>query len=186
MGNVLQGQLTPAKHRLNVGEYYRMAEAGILKPDQRVELIDGEIYDMNPIGSPDAGVTNRLVQRFAQAVADGLLITSVQNPIHLDDYSEPQPDFMVLSPRPDAYGASHPRPADVLLLVEVSDSSIDHDVKNKLPRYAKAEVCEVWIVDLARRSISVCRDPQNGRYCTIYRKSKALSPPCAFPKSKST
>jgi len=181
MGTVLQRPLAPAKHRLNVSEYYRMAGAGILTPSQRVELIDGEIYDMNPIGSPHAAVTMRLAQRFARAVADGLLLTSVQNPIHLDDYNEPQPDFMVLPPRPDAYGASHPGPADVLLLVEVSDSSLDYDHKKKLPLYARASVAEVWIVDLSTRAVEVYREPQNGQYASIARVIHGYLTPTRIP-----
>ena len=132
MGTVMQRPHAPARHRLHVGDYYRMAEVGILTPSERVELIDGEIFDMNPIGSSHAAVTRQLEQRFARAVADGLLLTSVQNPLRLDAFNEPQPDFVVLAPRPDAYAASHPGPADALLVVEISDTSLDHDRKNKL------------------------------------------------------
>ena len=111
-GAVLERPQVPARHRLDVGAYYRMAEAGILSHPQRVGLIDGDIFDRNPIGSPHAAVTRRLGQRFARAVADGLVLVSVQNPLRLDAYNEPQPDFVALARRPDAYAASHPGPAD--------------------------------------------------------------------------
>ncbi len=114
MGAVLEHPQTPARHRLDVGAFYRMAEAGILSHPQRVELIDGLIFDMNPIGSPHAAVTRRLEQRFARVVADGVVLVSVQNPLRLDAHNEPQPDFVALPPRPDAYAASHPGAADAL------------------------------------------------------------------------
>ena len=95
MRAVLERPQAPAKHRLDVGAYYRMAEAGILSHPERVELIDGDIFDMNPIGSPHAAVTRRLEQRFARAVADGIVLVSVQNPLRLDAYNEPQPDFVL-------------------------------------------------------------------------------------------
>ena len=96
----LERPQAPARHRLDVGAYYRMAEAGILSHPQRVELIDGDVFDMNPIGSPHAAVTRRLEQRFARAVVDGIVLVSVQNPLRLDPYNEPQPDFVALSPAP--------------------------------------------------------------------------------------
>jgi hypothetical protein len=117
MGAALERPQAPARHRLDVGAYYRMAEAGILSHTQRVELIDGDIFDMNPIGSRHAAVTRRLEQRFARAVADGVVLLSVQNPLRLDAYNEPRPDFVAF-PRPDAYAAFHPGAADALLLVE--------------------------------------------------------------------
>ncbi len=118
MGAVVERPQAPTRHRLDVGAYYRMAEAGILSHPQRVELIDGDIFDMNPIGSPHAAVTRRLERQFARAVADGIVLVSVQNPLRLDTYNVPQPDFVALPPRPDAYAASHPGAADALLLVK--------------------------------------------------------------------
>ncbi len=182
MGAVLERPLAPARHRLDVGAYYRMAEAGILSHPQRVELIDGDIFDMNPIGSPHAAVTRRLEQRFARAVADGLVLVSVQNPLRLDAYNEPQPDFVALSPRPDAYAASHPGAADALLLVEVSDSSLDHDRKTKLPIYARFGVPEVWIVDLSGSAVEVYRDPAEGRYASSRRMSQGALVPLRVPE----
>ena len=107
MGAILDRPQTPARHRLDVDAYYKMAEAGILTPRDRVELIDGEIIDLNPIGSPHAAMTNRLARLFAKAAADGHVLTSVQNPLRLDAYNEPEPDLMLLRPRADDYQANH-------------------------------------------------------------------------------
>ena len=112
-----------------------MAKAGILTDPHHVELIDGDIFDMAAIGSPHAAVTNRLVRRFAQVAADGLTRVSVQNPLRLDGYSEHQPDLMLLPPRADDYRANHPNATDVLLLVEVSESSLAYDRGVKLGLY---------------------------------------------------
>ena len=147
MGESLERPQAPARHRLDVDAYYKMAEAGILTRDDRVELIDGEIIDLNPIGSPHAGKTNRLARLFAKAAADGHVLTSVQNPLRLDAYNEPEPDLMLLRPRADDYQANHPGAADVLLLIEVSDSSLAYDRGAKLALYARFGVAEVWIID---------------------------------------
>ena len=159
-----------------------MAEAGFLSHPERVELIDGDIFDMNPIGSPHAAITRRLEQRFARAVADGLVLTSVQNPLRLDPFNEPQPDFVVLSPRPDAYAEAHPGPADVKLLVEVSDSSLDYDRKTKIPLYARFSLPEVWIVDLTGRVVEVYREPADGRYASFIRMATGLLIPTRVPE----
>ncbi len=181
MGAVVERPQAPARHRLDVGAYYRMAEAGILSQPQRVELIDGDIFDMNPIGSPHAAVTRRLEQRFARAVADGIVLVSVQNPLRLDSLNEPQPDFVVQAPRPDAYAASHPGAGDALLVVEVSDSSLVHDRKTKLPVYARCGVLEVWIVDLLGRVVEVYRDPTEGRYASSSRMTQGALTPARVP-----
>jgi Uma2 family endonuclease len=181
MSAVVERPQAPARHRLDVGAYYRMAEAGILSQPQRVELVDGDIFDMNPIGSPHAAVTRRLEQRFARAVADGIVLVSVQNPLRLDSHNEPQPDFVVLTPRPDAYAASHPEAGDALLVVEVSDSSLDHDRKMKLPVYARCGVLEVWIVDLSGRAVEVYRDPMEGRYASSSRMTRGALTPVRVP-----
>jgi Uma2 family endonuclease len=133
MGAVVERLQAPSRHRLDVGAYYRMAEVGILSQPQRVELIDGDIFDMNPIGSPHAALTRRLEQRFARAVADGIVLVSVQNPLRLDSHNEPQPDFVVLAPRPDAYAASHPGATDALLVVEVSDAPSNTIARRSFP-----------------------------------------------------
>jgi len=182
MAAVVERPEAPARHRLDVGAYYRMAEAGILSHPQRVELIDGDIFDMNPIGSRHAAVTRRLERQFARAVADGIALVSVQNPLRLDAYNEPQPDFVALSPRPDGYAAFHPGAADALLLIEVSDSSLDHDRKTKLALYARFGVPEVWIVDLSGSAIEVYRDPAEGRYRSFSRMVQGALTPARIPE----
>jgi len=164
MGEILERQQAPTRHRLDVGAYYKMAEAGILAPDDRVELIDGEIFDMVPIGSAHAGKTDRLNWLFARAAADGLVHVSVQRPLRLDAYNEPEPDVMLLKPRQDHYQSRHPDAADVLLLVEVSESSLAYDRRTKLPLYARFGVPEVWIVDLRGAALEVYRKPAGDAY----------------------
>jgi len=182
MAEILERPLAPTRHRLDVDAYYRMAEAGILTDPHRVELIDGEIFDMAAIGSPHAAITNRLVRNFARAVADGLLLVSVQNPLRLDAYNEPQPDLMLLRPRDDGYRASHPSAADVLLLVEVSESSLAYDRSTKLPLYAKFGVPEVWIVDLFGAAVEVYRVPKEGAYALRERLTGGLLSPALLPR----
>ena len=104
-----------------------MAEAGVLGDARRVELIDGEIIDMAAIGSPHAAITNRLARLLSRALHDDVALVSVQSPLRLDMYSEPEPDLTILRPRADGYRTSHPGAADVLLLVEVSETSLAYD-----------------------------------------------------------
>jgi Uma2 family endonuclease len=177
MGEILERPPAPARHRLSVDAYYRMAEASILTDPHHVELIDGEIIDMAAIGSPHAAITNRLVRIFARAVVDGLALVSVQNPLRLDGYNEPQPDFMLLRSRADSYRASHPAAADVLLLVEVSESSLPYDRSVKLPLYARFGVPEVWIVDLAGTAVEVYRQPGDSGYASRERLTAGLLAP---------
>jgi Uma2 family endonuclease len=138
------------RHRLTVAEYHRMAEVGIFAPDARVELIEGAVIDMPPIGSPHAGTVDYVADVFRLACA-GRAIVRVQNPVFLDLHSEPQPDIALLRPRPDYYRSSHPAPDDVLLIVEVADSSLAYDTQIKLPLYARYGIPEVWLADLANR-----------------------------------
>src|SRR5712672_3653961 len=108
------------KHRFSVQEYYRMAETGVLKPDARVELLDGQIMDMSPI-DPFHGSISKHLNKLFSAAAEGRWIIAVQDPVHLDHHSEPQPDLMLLKPASDFYRKRHPKPEDVFLLIEVSD-----------------------------------------------------------------
>lgn len=146
------------RHRLTVAEYHRMAETGIFSPDARVELIEGEVIDMPPIGSPHAGTVGFLGKRLEYA-AGNLSLVFVQNPIFLDMNNEPQPDLMLLRPRPDFYRSSHPTPADVFLIVEVADTSLAYDTQIKLPLYARYGIPEVWLADLSNRRFLVHRTP---------------------------
>src|SRR5205809_4820442 len=116
----------PTKHRFNVKEYYRMAETGVLRPDARLELLDGQIIDMSPIGPFHGGVTKRLNRLFTR-LGEGRWVVAVQDPVHLDEHSEPQPDLMLLKPVSGDYTNRHPGPDDVFLLIEVSDTSLAYD-----------------------------------------------------------
>ena len=156
----------PRRHRLTVDDYYRMAEVGILDPEARVELIDGEIIDMAPPGSPHAGTVTYLTEVLMRAV-DGRAIVLVQNPVRLSQYSEPQPDLALLRPRDDFYRERHPRADDVLLIVEVAASSLRFDRKTKLPLYARHGIPEMWLVDLGGRRLVRYRAPQHGLYTLV-------------------
>jgi len=170
-----------AKHRFNVTEYYRMAETGVLKRDARVELLNGEIIDMSPIGPFQGGVVNYLNDVFT-AACKGRWRTTVQNPVRLDDHSEPQPDLMLAKPAPDFYRKRHPQPADVFLLVEISDTSLTTDREDKIPAYGRAGISEVWIVSLADLIVEVYREPHFSGYGTktILRAGDQAKPQ-AFP-----
>ncbi|CAG1020624.1 hypothetical protein MTYM_00401 [Methylococcales bacterium] len=151
------------RHRYSVAEYYRMAETGILKPDERVELIEGEIIDMPPIGIEHAYVVTRLTAIFTRK-AGNKAIVSVQNPIRLNPHSEPQPDIALLRYRKDFYRHTRPGPEDVLLLIEVADSSLRFDQEIKLPLYARHGIPEVWIADLGHQLLEIYRRPAEGKY----------------------
>jgi len=152
-----------ARRRFTAEEYERMGTTGILGEDDRVELLDGEIVRMTPIGPVHAGVVNRLTRLLVQRLGERAVVT-VQNPIRITPYSEPQPDLALLRPRPDFYQLAHPEPSDVLLVIEVADSSITIDRTLKIPVYALAEIPEVWLVDLAGRRVLVNREPKGDGY----------------------
>ena len=165
----MDGVVTGAKpHRFTVAEYHRMAEAGILGEDSRVELIRGQIVDMAPIGAPHLGMVNRLTHLLPGVLA-GRGMLSVQNPVRLDDGSEPEPDVALLRPRADYYQTATPCPPDVLLLIEVADTSLDDDRAIKAPLYAEHGIAECWIVNLLDRVVEVHRQPRNGRYAEVRR-----------------
>jgi Uma2 family endonuclease len=153
----------PRKHRITVEEYYRMAEVGVLAPDARVELIEGEIIDMPPVGSDHASVVDQLNHLLAGALR-GQALVRVQGPVRLSRSSEPEPDIALLKPRPDYYRHAHPSGADVLLVVEMSDSSLRYDCDVKVPLYARHEVPEVWIVDLPGERMHLYRSAADGAY----------------------
>jgi len=146
------------EHRFNVRAYYRMAESGVLPPDARVELLNGRIIDMSPIG-PAHGGTVKQLSRLFNLLARGRWLVSTQDPVRLDDHSEPEPDVALLKTADDNYKTRHPRPDEVYLLVEVSDSTLDYDREEKLPAYGRAGVAEVWIVNLNEATLEVYREP---------------------------
>lgn len=169
------------RRRFTVDEYHRMAKAGILHEDDRIELLDGEIIEMAPIGDRHAMCVNDL-SAWAFAGVAGRAIVSVQNPVRLSSGSEPQPDLALLRPRPDRYGKGLPGPGDVFLLIEVADTTLRYDRQRKLPRYAQAGIPELWIVDLPAERILVHRSPHQGRYqrTAVVRRGGTLAPE-AFP-----
>jgi Uma2 family endonuclease len=156
----------PRRHRLTVGDYYRMAEVGILAPDARVELIDGDVIDMAPPGSLHAATVTFLTRALMRAVDDHALVLT-QNPVRLSDFSEPQPDLALLKPRDDLYRGHHPRAGDVYLVVEVAASSLRFDTKTKLPLYARHGIAETWLVDLDGKRFVRHRAPQEGTYSLV-------------------
>lgn len=151
------------RHRLTVDDYHHMAESGILGPDDRVELIAGEVLDMSPIGSLHAALVAALSDYLGRLAAGQLTVWS-QNPIRLDDSSEPQPDIALVKPRPDFYAAAHPGPADTLLVVEVAESSLAYDLGVKVPLYARHGIPEVWVIDAATRTTHRFREPRPEGY----------------------
>jgi len=160
-------RIVPARHRLNVDDYHRMAAAGILGEDDRVELIDGELIDIAPIGQDHVATVNGLAHALMAAFGDRAIV-SIQNPLRLDRLNEPQPDIAVFRLRPDFYRTGPlPGPADVLLVAEVADSTLRYDRAVKLPLYARAGIGEVWIVDLRRRVVDVHRLPAGDGYGTV-------------------
>ncbi len=158
-------RIEATKKLFNVDEYYRMAEAGILGPEDRVELIDGEIVQMSPIGDKHLGCVNLATGLFSAAFR-GRAVISVQNPLQLNDYTEPQPDVVLLKHRSDGYRGKHPEAADALLVLEVSDTTLRYDRNVKLSRYAKAGVPEVWIEDVESDTLLVFRNPSGDTFGT--------------------
>jgi Uma2 family endonuclease len=171
----------PLPGPFTVDTYHRLAELGILHEDDRVELIDGQVVAMTPIGVGHAGCVNRLTTLFAP-LAGSRVTLSVQNPVILDDRHEPQPDFTVLRHRADGYGGRHPQAEDVLLVVEVSDTSAVYDRSVKVPRYALAGIPETWLVHLPADDIEVYRTPVGGSYTDVTTVSRgARLTPLALP-----
>jgi Uma2 family endonuclease len=164
----------PRRHRLTVADYYRMAEVGILAPDARVELIDGEIIDMAPPGSLHAATVHRLLEVLVRAVESRASVL-VQNPMRLSEHSEPQPDLALLRRREDFYAEHHPRAADVLLIIEVAHTSLHFDRDTKIPLYAGNGIAEVWLVDLRARRLVRHRAPQQGLYTLVDQPDLSLA-----------
>jgi Uma2 family endonuclease len=154
------------RRKINVTEYYRMAEAGIIAWKDRIELIEGEIVVMSPAGSPHAGTINTLTRLLVTGLGSTAVV-SVQNPLRLDDYNEPEPDFAVLRARDDDYRGATPGAADVLLVIEVADSSLRYDRSVKATLYARYGIPEFWIVDVNAGKIEVYRDPVGDRYMSV-------------------
>ena len=158
------------RYRFTTEQYYRIGEVGIFPPGVRVELVDGLVRRMPPIHPPHASTVNRLNAILAVRL-EGIAHLRVQGPIHLDDYNEPQPDVTVLRFRDDYYGNRHPTPADVLLAIEVADTSLSYDRDEKMPLYGKAGIPEAWLVDVQAQTITVFTQP----HADGYREKHVLS-----------
>ena len=163
------------------GEYHRMAELGILRKQDHLELIKGVIYMAAAIGSQHAACVNRLTQLFVENFT-GKAIVHVQNPVSIEEHSEPEPDIALLKPRADFYAQSHPKPEDVLLIIEVSDTTLSYDRETKVPLYAKSGIKDAWIVNLKEECVEVYTNPSEQGYDTLrkFRKGMIVTPSC-FP-----
>ncbi len=153
-------------HTFTIYDYARMRESGILTEADRVELIDGEIRTMSPIGPYHAAIVTKIV-KFLTSLVDDKAIISPQNPVQLNDYTEPQPDIAVLHVRQDYYAHAHPTTDDILILIEVADTTLTYDRNEKIPRYAAAGIPEAWIIDLTHQSIEQYTLPAKGQYTRI-------------------
>jgi Uma2 family endonuclease len=169
------------RRRLTADEYQRMIRVGILRDGERVELLDGEMYQMAAQASPHVACVMRLNRRFVVALGDRALV-SAQGAMRLSAYSEPEPDIAVLRYRDDFYEGALPQPGDVFLVIEVANSSLRHDRDRKLPLYAAGGVSEVWIVDLRGRRVLAYREPTPDGYRQniAYTEGASISP-LAFP-----
>ena len=162
-------------HRWSVTEYHRMAEAGLLDETDRVELIEGELVDMAPIGSKHAFRVDSIARALQRAAGASFLVR-VQNPILLGEHSEPQPDIAVVNDK--NYAESHPEAEDVLLIVEVSDTTLAYDRDVKLSLYARHGIPEVWLLDVNAGELTIYREPAEGQYRLIRKptSAEAVSP----------
>jgi Uma2 family endonuclease len=176
------GMLAEIKRKLfTVDDYHRMVDAGILDEDDRVELIEGEIIQMSPIGDRHAGCVNRMTDLFTYLFR-GKAVVTVQNPVRLNQYNEPQPDITLAKWRADFYSSGPPEPADILLAVEVADTTIQKDLRIKLPIYARLGIVEFWVEDLKHDRLLVFQNPEGDTYKTslTFSKGETVSP-LAFP-----
>jgi Uma2 family endonuclease len=171
---------TPRRRRFTVDEYHRMAKAGILHEDDRIELIEGDLIEMGVIGSRHMACVIDLNRRFILGLGDRAIV-SIQNPVRLSSRSEPEPDVVLLRPRTDGYREALPGPEDVLLLIEVADSTLGYLRDTKLALYAAAGIPEVWIWDLKRRRVLLHRDPAGRSYRTVEVVERGEIAPAVFP-----
>jgi Uma2 family endonuclease len=177
----IQTIAVPTRRRFTVAEYYQMAEAGILRPDERTELIDGEVILMPPMGDPHAGNVNRHIEVFVPRFADVVMVR-IQSHIKLDDFQQPEPDVALVRRRADFYTTSSPTPEDVVLIVEVADTSLTYDRRTKGPMYARAGIPEYWLHDVNAATLTVFRDPgpDGYRFEQTLRRGDHIAP-LAFP-----
>jgi Uma2 family endonuclease len=158
--------LQVTRHRFTVAEYERMGQIGIFSEDERVELVCGEVIEMPPIGEGHAGCVGLLTQLITLRLRRGAIVW-VQNLVRLDDHTQPQPDIAVLKYRDDFYRHRRPGPEDILLVIEVSDTTLEYDTKVKVPLYARAGIPETWVINLRGGRIKTYANPAHGAYQTI-------------------
>jgi Uma2 family endonuclease len=171
----------PRRYRVTVAEFLRMGAARVFGADARLELIEGEILEMAPIGSPHAGSVNLLAAAFSARSADRFVV-SVQNPVALGERSLPQPDVALLEWRKDGYTSGHPTPEDVLLIVEVADTTLDFDLGPKARLYARSGIRELWVVDVAQQVVHLCREPgEQGYIATVTVRAPETLRPLGLP-----
>jgi Uma2 family endonuclease len=171
-----------ARLTFTIEQFQRMDELGIFAPDQRLELIHGEIVEMSPIGIRHAAAVGRLIALFSSV--NRQCIVWSQNPIQLEHSTLPQPDVALLRQREDFYDKAYPKPADVLLVVELADTSLAYDRDVKVPLYAQAGIPEVWLVDLNKRELIVYRSPVNGKYTEVrYPQPADMVAPVLLPEA---
>lgn len=151
------------RKRFTTVEYLQIAATGIFGEDERYELLEGEIVEMSPLGPQHSAAVTRLTELF-YAYRTPPITIRVQDPVRLGDYSVPQPDVAIVNRRDDHYAGGHPEPEDILLLIEVSESSLAYDRNVKLPLYAQAGITEVWLVALLPQVVEVYRAPSEAGY----------------------
>ena len=167
----------PQRYVISADEYLRMGEAGVFRPEARLELIEGEIVEMAPIGSAHASTVSVLTRLFVHRAGDRVTVWT-QSPVTAGARSVPQPDVALLKPRADNYFSRHPDPSEVVLLIEVADTTLRFDLATKIPLYARAGIAEVWVVDLAQRAVHIFRgaDPGGYRSSFIVAGGQKMSP----------
>ncbi|MCO6487930.1 MAG: Uma2 family endonuclease [Phaeodactylibacter sp.] len=178
MNSITVTDTGPKTYRFTVEDYHRMAEANVFGEDARVELIDGEIYDMSPINSPHADCVDRLNEWFILHFHKQAIVRA-QNPVTLNEHSEPEPDLALAVRKPNGYRSAHPKPEEILLVIEVADSSLEKDRNVKLPGYARAGIPEAWLVVLGEKIVEVHTQPSAEGYdnIRIFREGKRIDSP---------
>jgi Uma2 family endonuclease len=164
------------RKRFTTHEYEQIIAAGVIGEDDRVELLEGEIVEMSPIGPSHSSCVVRLTRLLYKLDMPDVLIR-VQDPVHIGEYSKPQPDISIVQQRDDLYSQGHPEPEDILLLIEVAESSLTYDRQLKLPIYARAGIPEVWLVALLPQTVERFRAPAEGGYgeVTLFRRGETVS-----------
>ena len=171
----------PQIYRLDVQAYRKLVQVGAIAPEQRLELIEGTILEMSPIGTKHQACVAQLNQYFTTALGDRALVWP-QNSIELNRRSQPQPDLALLQLRSDFYSDRYPRSEDILLVIEVADTTVQFDREVKVPLYGTAGIVEMWLVDLTRGWVEVYRDPSSQGYQTKQtRQAGEQVTPLTFP-----